>query len=61
MEAVRTELPFFHREQLQRTASSGESAGDGVNGPAVVERVNMDFSGRADLVLALVNDSGQGR
>ena len=60
VEAVRTELPFFHREQLQRTASSGESAGDGLNGPAVVERINMDFSGRADLVLALVNDSGQG-
>ena len=31
----------------------------GFNG-AVIEQVNMDFSGRADLVLALVNGDGQG-
>ena len=34
--------------------------GNEEHGPAVVEHVNMDFSGRADLVLALVDDQGQG-
>lgn len=60
VEAVRTELPFFHRERLQRATSAGESVESEVHGPSVVEHVNMDFSGRADLVLALVDEHGQG-
>ena len=60
VEAVRTELPFFHRERLQRSTSAGESVESEPHGPSVVEHVNMDFSGRADLVLALVDEHGQG-
>jgi hypothetical protein len=60
VEAVRTELPFFHRHRL---VLNGDGVGGhpipGLNG-AVVDRVNMDFSGRADLVLALVDEGGQG-
>jgi len=61
VEAVRTELPFFHREVLTSTQSVGEKAPAFVraNG-TTVEKVNMDFNGRADLVLALVDDKGQG-
>ena len=60
VEAVRTELPFFHRHRL---VLGEEGFGDhplpAFNG-AVVDHVNMDFSGRADLVLALVNEDGRG-
>lgn len=61
VEAVRTELPFYHREVLTK----GEG-GDGEEGPyaqyngASVQKVNMDFNGRADLVLALMDEQGQG-
>ena len=58
VEAVRTELPFFHREVLARKESV-EPPFRHTNG-AVVHRVNMDFSGRADLVLALVDEQGAG-
>ena len=60
VEAVRTELPFFHRHRLvlNDDGVSGHPI-PGLNG-AVVDRVNMDFSGRADLVLALVDEGGQG-
>ena len=59
VEAVRTELPFFHREVLARKESV-EPPFRHTNG-AVVHRVNMDFSGRADLVLALVDEQGGAR
>ena len=58
VEAVRTELPFFHREVLARKESV-DAPFRHANG-AVVHRVNMDFSGRADLVLALVDEQGGG-
>ena len=58
VEAVRTELPFFHREVLARKESVDPPFRH-ANG-AVVHRVNMDFSGRADLVLALVDEQGGG-
>ena len=61
VEAVRTELPFFHKETLsmedptmQALVSPSEQSG------AQVDGVNMEFNGRADLVLALVNEDGQG-
>ena len=60
VEAVRTELPFFHRERLERSTSTPSANEIWANQPAVVDAVNMDFSGRADLVLALVNDEGRG-
>ena len=61
VEAVRTELPFFHRERIVRqTESDGFPTPFRSRNGATVERVNMDFSGRADLVLALVNDEGKG-
>jgi hypothetical protein len=60
VEAVRTELPFFHRHRLVLNDDGvGGHPIPGLNG-AVVDRVNMDFSGRADLVLALVDEGGQG-
>ena len=61
VEAVRTELPFFHKETLsmedptmQALVSPSEHSG------AQMDGVNMEFNGRADLVLALVNEDGQG-
>jgi hypothetical protein len=60
VEAVRTELPFFHRHRLVLDEEGfSDHPLPGFNG-AVVDHVNMDFSGRADLVLALVNEDGQG-
>ena len=60
VEAVRTELPFFHRHRLVLgDGATSDLVVPGFNG-AVIEQVNMDFSGRADLVLALVNGDGQG-
>ena len=61
VEAVRTELPFFHREHIVRqTESDDQPVSFRLENGASVERVNMDFSGRADLVLALVDDAGRG-
>ena len=61
VEAVRTELPFYHREVLTTSDSGdgGVSAYAQRNG-AAVHKVNMDFNGRADLVLALMDEHGQG-
>ena len=61
VEAVRTELPFYHREVLATSDSHdvGVSAYTQRNG-AAVHKVNMDFNGRADLVLALMDEHGQG-
>jgi len=56
VEAVRTELPFFHRHGLpveHRNTAAFTS-------PLHVTSVTMDFSGRADLVLALTDGSGPG-
>ena len=56
VEAVRTELPFFHRYGLpvehRNTAAFAA--------PLHVTSVTMDFSGRADLVLALTDGDGPG-
>jgi len=56
VEAVRTELPFFHRHGLpvehRNTAAFAA--------PLHVTSVTMDFSGRADLVLALTDGDGPG-
>tara|TARA_B100000927_G_C16362361_1_gene428030 strand:+ start:17 stop:769 length:753 start_codon:yes stop_codon:yes gene_type:complete len=61
VEAVRTELPFFHRQRLRMSTLDLASDHQAQTGPlSVVDQVNMDFSGRADLVLALVDESGQG-
>ena len=61
VEAVRTELPFFHRQRLPMSTLDLASDHQVQTGPlSVVDQVNMDFSGRADLVLALVDESGQG-
>jgi ATP-dependent exoDNAse (exonuclease V) beta subunit len=61
VEAVRTELPFFHREHLSGQSSALSSLlSDELREAAQIAGVNMDFSGRADLVLALVNEQGQG-
>ena len=55
-EAVRTELPFSIENAHEGTdAGVGPTLRDG----AELLAVNMDFSGRADLVLALVNASGE--
>ena len=61
VEAVRTELPFYHREGLTVGDMGARGSGDmGRSYGASVQKVNMDFNGRADLVLALVDESGQG-
>lgn len=59
VEAVRTELPFFHREHLGMGDDADLGAEAGVQ-PSNTGSVAMDFSGRADLVLALCDDEGQG-
>lgn len=59
VEAVRTELPFFHRELLGMGDEADLGAEAGVQ-PSNTGSVAMDFSGRADLVLALCDDEGQG-
>lgn len=61
VEAVRTELPFFHREVLTTPPSTeGTPQPFAQRDGAAVHHVNMDFNGRADLVLALMDDDGQG-
>jgi hypothetical protein len=61
VEAVRTELPFYHREVLTKRASTGsEGAIYAQSNGASVQQVNMDFNGRADLVLALMDEKGRG-
>ncbi|MCH1461314.1 MAG: PD-(D/E)XK nuclease family protein, partial [Candidatus Poseidonia sp.] len=61
VEAVRTELPFFHRHEID-TSSMPVSvfSPQGHTEQALVRQVNMDFSGRADLVLALADEEGRG-
>jgi hypothetical protein len=61
VEAVRTELPFIHSYPI--SVDSFKRSRFSPNGPveqATVERVDMNFNGRADLVLALVDEEGQG-
>jgi len=61
VEAVRTELPFFHRERLSMEEEPMQAlVSPTLRDGAELLAVNMDFSGRADLVLALVNASGEG-
>ena len=61
VEAVRTELPFFHQEQIVlETDNGGPVMLTHRRTAAQLRTVSMDFSGRADLVLALVHESGQG-
>ena len=61
VEAVRTELPFYHREVLtKRATTEAEGTVYAQSNGASVQQVNMDFNGRADLVLALMDDDGQG-
>jgi len=61
VEAVRTELPFFHRERLtmENEALRAMLPAD-VRHAATIQGINMDFSGRADLVLAMVSEGGEG-
>lgn len=61
VEAVRTELPFFHRHEIDASeipvpifSPRGQSE------LPMVKSINMDFSGRADLVLALADAKGRG-
>ena len=61
VEAVRTELPFFHKETLSmddEVMQAWMPPSDGM--VARMDGVDMEFNGRADLVLALVNEAGQG-
>jgi ATP-dependent exoDNAse (exonuclease V) beta subunit len=61
VEAVRTELPFIHSYPV--SVDSFKRSRFSPNGPveqATVERVDMNFNGRADLVLALADENGQG-
>jgi ATP-dependent exoDNAse (exonuclease V) beta subunit len=61
VEAVRTELPFFHRERLEVNSETFHASEQSLAGPpSVTASVTMDFSGRADLVLALADQNGQG-
>ncbi len=60
VEAVRTELPFFHRHRLVLGHEETNGPSIPVFNGAVVDHVNMDFSGRADLVLALADENGHG-
>jgi ATP-dependent exoDNAse (exonuclease V) beta subunit len=60
LEAVRTELPFFHRERLAMDDATMRELVPLTTGSSDVQAVNMDFSGRADLVLALANSDGEG-
>ena len=61
VEAVRTELPFFHREQLLMEGEAMQTLLPAdVRHAATIRGINMDFSGRADLVLAMVSESGEG-
>jgi ATP-dependent exoDNAse (exonuclease V) beta subunit len=60
VEAVRTELPFFHRERLSMDADMQALLSNIGAQPSAVQQVVMDFAGRADLVLAMVSDDGLG-
>ena len=61
VEAVRTELPFFHRERLLSSDEPLKSLlSPEARGGTELSAVNMDFSGRADLVLALAKETGEG-
>ena len=60
VEAVRTELPFFHRERLSLEDPVMQHLVPNISGASDVQAVNMDFSGRADLVLALASSEGEG-
>ena len=56
VEALRTELPFFHRHPMTM-----DHRNEGpFTAPSHVTSVVMEFSGRADLVLALSNGKGPG-
>ena len=56
VEALRTELPFFHRHPMAMDFRTDAP----FVAPAHVTSVTMDFTGRADLVLALSNGEGPG-
>jgi len=61
VEAVRTELPFSYTHAIDLVDHVRH--GFTPRGPlpkAIIERVFMKFNGRADLVLALADDDGQG-
>ena len=60
LEAVRTELPFFHRERMVMEDEAMRELIPSSVGVGDLQAVNMDFSGRADLVLALANSDGDG-
>jgi hypothetical protein len=61
VEAVRTELPFFHRHEIDTSGMPvSVFSPQGGTEQAQVRQINMDFSGRADLVLALADEEGKG-
>ena len=61
VEAVRTELPFYHRERFAMDDADMQALFRSLeNGRSDIHHVTMDFAGRADLVLAMVSNDGQG-
>lgn len=61
VEGLRTELPFYFTiENHPKDQNRHQWTPNGEYPNAVVEKITTVFDGRADLVLALVDDSGQG-
>lgn len=61
VEGLRTELPFYHRHEVSVEGLGRSHYGvSGMVPNATIDELTLVFDGRADLVLALRNDEGQG-
>jgi len=61
VEGLRTELPFYHRHEVPVEGLGRSHFGvTGMVPNATIDQLTLVFDGRADLVLALRNDEGQG-